>query len=109
MDVIRSRLSDDVNYSSCRASEFSVSAACHHLELFHRIQCDVDRGALTAFLLSKESVVVVATVQADVIKNAALTVEIDLVTVRALRDADARGQSKQVFKLAAEHRRRAYS
>src|SRR5258707_14183767 len=79
MDVIRSRLSDDVDYSSGRASEFRIGAACHHLELFHRIQCDVDRGALTAFLLSKESVVVVATVEADVIKNTPLPVEVDLV------------------------------
>src|SRR5258708_17772719 len=84
MDVIRSRLGDDVDYSSCRASEFSVSAACHHLELFHRIHCDVDRGALTTFLLSKESVVVVAAVQADIIKDSALTVEVDLVPVRTL-------------------------
>jgi len=63
-----SRLGDDVNYSSGRTSEFRIGATCHHLELFHCIQCDVDRGALTTFLLSKESVVVVATVQLTLLK-----------------------------------------
>src|SRR2546429_3088862 len=71
---------------SSRASEFSIGAACHHLELFHRIQCNVDRSALPALLLTKESVVVVSAVQAHVIKDSTLAVEGDLVAVGPLRN-----------------------
>ncbi len=108
MEVVRSRFGDDVDYPSRRAPEFRIGAACHYLELLHRIQSNIDRRALPALLLSEESVVVVATVQAHVIKDSTLAIEGDLVAVGALRDADAGGQSKQVFKLAAEHRRGAH-
>ena len=84
MDVIRSGLGDDVDYSSSRASEFSIGPACHHLELFHCIQRDIDCSALTTLLLSKESVVVVTTIQADIIKDSALTVEVDLIAIGTL-------------------------
>ena len=84
MEVICSRLGDDVDYSSSRAPEFRIGAAGHDLELFHRIQCDVDRSALTTLLFSKESVVVVATVEADIIEDSALAIEVDLVAVGTL-------------------------
>ena len=84
MDLIRSRLGDDVDYSPSRASEFSIGAACHYLELFHCIKCDVDRSALAALLLAEESVVVVASIQADIIKDSALSIEVDLVPIGAL-------------------------
>src|SRR6266480_6951537 len=100
MDVIRSGLGDDVDYSSSRAPEFRIGAACHHLELLHRIQCNVDRRALPTLLLTEESVVVVSAVQAHVIKDSTLAIEGDLVAVGTLGNRDAGRQGKQVFKLA---------
>ena len=41
-------------------------------------------------LLAEEPVVIVAAIEADIIENAALAGEVDLVAVRALRDADTR-------------------
>ena len=84
MDIVRSRLGDDVDNPSGRAPEFRIGAAGHYLELLHRVQRNVDRRALPALLLSEESVVVVATVQAHVVKDSTLAIEGDLVAVGTL-------------------------
>ena len=56
----------------------------------HRVERDVDGRALAAHLLAEEAVVVVAAVEADVVEDAALAGERDLVAVRPLHDAHAR-------------------
>ena len=53
-------------------------------------------------MFTEEAIVVVAAVEADVVEDAALAVDVDFVAVGALRDADAWGQSQQVFKFATE-------
>ena len=77
-----------------------------HLELLDRVERDVDRRALAAHLLAEEPVVVVAAVEADVVEDAALAGEGDLVAVGPLHDADARRERQQVLELAAQDRRR---
>ena len=62
--------------------------------------------ALAADLLAEEAVVVVAAVEADVVEDAALAGERDLVAVRPLHDADARRERQQILELAAEDRQR---
>ena len=59
---------------------------------------------MAAHLFAEEAVVVIATVEADVVEDAALAVDVDFIAVGSLRDADARSQRKEVFKLAPEDR-----
>src|SRR5581483_6093686 len=86
MHLIRSGFRNDVHYPSGRSSKFGVCAGGHDLKFLHRIQRDVDRRSLSAKLLSKKSVVVIATVQADVVEHSSLPVEVDFVPIRPLRD-----------------------
>jgi len=60
------------------------------LKLLHCFEREIDRRALAAELLAKETVVVVAAVERNVVEDAALSGEIDLVAVWSLRDTDAR-------------------
>ncbi len=106
MNGIGAGLRDHVDDAAGAAAELRVRAASRDLEFLYRFQRDVNRGALAAHLLAEESVVVVAAIQADVIENAALAVDIDFVAVRPLRDTHSGRQCQQIFKLAAEHRRR---
>ena len=68
----------------------ALRAGGDDLELLDRVERDVDGRALAARLLAEEPVVVVAAVEADVVEDAALSGERDLVAVRSLHDADAR-------------------
>jgi hypothetical protein len=104
--LIRPRLRDHVDDATRRASELGRRAAGNHLKLLHRVERDIDRHALPADLLTEEAVVEVATVQADVVEDAALPGERDLVTVRALHHTDAGRERQQVLELATEDRRR---
>src|SRR5207253_9412513 len=74
------------------------------LKLLDRVQRNVDGGPLPAGLFAEETVIVVASVKADVVEDATLSGEVDFVTIRPLSDAHARCQSEQVFEFPAEHR-----
>ena len=105
-DLVRPRLGDHVDDAPGRAAEFGVGAGRHDLKLLHGFERDVDRGALSAHLLTEKAVVVVAAVEADVVEHAALAGEGDFVAVRALDHADARREREEVFELAPQNRRR---
>ena len=85
MRLVRARLGDDVDHAAGGAAELGVGAGRDDLELLDRFERDVDGGALAAHLLAEEAVVVVAAVEADVVEDAALAGEVDLVAVRPLR------------------------
>src|SRR5439155_19271462 len=104
-DLVRARLGDDVDDAAARAAEFGAGAGRHDLKLLDGLERDVDRRALPAHLLAEETVVVVAAVEADVVEDAALPGERDLVAVRTLDDADARRQREQILELAPQNRR----
>ena len=53
---------------------------------------NIDRRALSAQLFAKETVVIVTTVQTDVIENSALAGEGNFVSIRTLDDANPRRQ-----------------
>ena len=55
-------------------------------------ESDIDGCTLATDLLAEEPVVVIATIEADVVEDAALAVEVDFVAVGALRNADARSE-----------------
>ena len=103
---VRARLRDHVDDAAGGAAEFGRRAGRDDLEFLDRVQRDVDRGALPAGLFAEEAVVVVAAVEADVVEDATLSRERDLVAIRSLDDADAGCQGEQVFELAAEDRQR---
>src|SRR5262249_31406288 len=104
VDGVGARFRDHIYNAAGGSAELGAGSARDHLEFLDRLQGDVDRGALTTCLFAEESIVVVSTVQADVIEYAALSGEVNFVTVRALGDGDAWGQRKQVLKLAPENR-----
>ena len=54
-----------------------------------RIATGVVAQVAYAGLLGEKAVVIIAAIQTDVVENAALAVEVDFITVRSLRDADA--------------------
>src|SRR5207245_4905320 len=100
MNGVGSGFRDDVDDASGAAAELRVGAARRDLEFLDSFQRDVNRGALASHLFAEESVVVVATVEADVVGDAPLPVDIDLVAVRTLSTADAGGQCEQVCEFA---------
>ena len=102
--LIGTGLRNDVDDPAGASAKLSVSAAHRDLKFFDRFQRNVNGRALAAHLLTEETVVVVAAVEADVVEDAPLPVDVDLVAVRTLSNADARGQCQQVFKFAPEHR-----
>ena len=105
---IGARLGDDVDHAARGAPKLGAGAAGHHLEFLDGIERDVDGGALPAELFTEEAVVVVAAVQADVVEDAALPVEVDFVAIGALHDADPGRQGQQIFKLPAQNGSRSH-
>jgi hypothetical protein len=99
---VGARLRDHVDDAAGGASEFRRRAARDDLELLHRVERDVDRGALAARLFAEEPVVVVAAVEADVVEDAALPGERDLVAVRSLHDRDAGREGQQILEFPPE-------
>src|SRR5579862_699210 len=103
MKIIRARLRNDIHHAASGSPKFRISPAGNDLELLHCFERDVDRSALPSQLLAEEAVVIVAAIEADVIEDAALAVDIDLVAIWPLHNADTRGHGQQVFKLSAKH------
>src|SRR5215470_13566399 len=104
MYVVCPGLCDDIDNTAGRASELGVGTTGNNLEFLYRVEGNVNCRALAAELFAEEAVVVVAAVKADVVKDAALAIEIDFVAVRALGNGNARSEGKQIFKFAPEHR-----
>src|SRR5258708_3428816 len=101
MHVVRARFGNDVYYAAGGAAEFRVGAGRDNLKLFNGLESYVDGRPLAAQLLSEESVIVIASVQTDVVENPALTCECNLVAVRTLNDAYARRESQQILEFTS--------
>src|SRR5262245_51485635 len=100
--VVRAGFCNDVDHAPSCAAILSVRTGGHDLKLFDGVHRDVDGSALAAGLFTEKAVVIVAAVEAYVVKDAALPGEIDLVTVGALRNAHPRRQGQQVLKFSAK-------
>src|SRR5262245_42565886 len=109
MNIVRAGFGNDVDDAAGGATEFSAGSVSDDLKLLDCFQRDVDGGALASELFPKKTVVVVAAVETDVIKDAALAGEIYFVAIWSLNDADARGQREEILKLASQNWRRADS
>ena len=97
-------LRNHINDTAGSSTKFRRGSSRHHLKLLDRIQRNVNSSSLSTQLLAKESVVVITTVQADVVEYSALPGKCNLITVRTLNDANSRCQSKQVFEFPSENR-----
>ncbi len=106
---VGARLGDDVDDAARRAPELGGRARRDDLKLLDGVERDIYGGALASGLLAEEAVVVVAAVEADVVEDAALPCEVDLVAVRPLHDRDVWRQGQEVFKFPAEHGQIAHS
>src|SRR5579859_5843814 len=105
MEFVRARLCNHVDHAAAGPPEFSVGTTGDYLELFNCFEGDIDGSSLAARLLAKEAVVIVPAIETDVVEDAALPVEVDLVAIRALNDAGAGRQGEKVLELAAKHGR----
>src|SRR5690348_13931380 len=103
VQLIGPRLRDHIHYAAGGTSELSGSSGCDDLELFDRVECDVDSGSLSSDLFPEEPVVVIAAVQTDVVVDSALAGEVDLIAIRTLHDANSRCERQQVFKLSSQN------
>src|SRR5213594_1778969 len=101
--VVCTGFSDDVEHTAGCAAELRAGSGSHDLELPHGFHTDVHGGPLATDLLTKESVVVVAAIERDVVEDAALPGKADLVAIRALHDADSGSERQQVFEFAPEN------
>jgi len=79
----------------------SAFAPVNDLELLDGVEGDVDRGALATGLFTKETDIVIASIKADIVKNAALAGKIDLIAVGALRYRNAWREGQKVLKLSS--------
>ena len=101
MELIGPRFRDHVHHAACGAPKFRRGSGCNHLKFLHSIERDIDSGALSANLLAKKAVIVIAAIQADVVVDSALSSEIDFVAIRTLDDAYARSKRQQIFELSS--------
>src|SRR6266849_4497308 len=101
MDSVGTRFGHYVDEAAGTTSELSRRAIRHHLELLDRVQADREGRPLAAALLAEEWVVVVRPVNRNVVVDAFLTVDRNLVAVRTLHDGDSGSERHKAQKVAA--------
>jgi hypothetical protein len=101
VEIVRSRLRDDVDEAGHGAAELGVRSVGDDDHLFHGIEVERKRRPLTAALLAEERIVEVRTIDRDVVRDAFLAVDRQLVTVGALHDGDAGGHLGELEEVAA--------
>ncbi len=101
MHVVGAGLGDDVDEAAVERPNSALAPVGHHHDLLHRVQVEGEGRPLAAALLAEERVVEVGAVHRDVVVDALLAVDRELVAVRALHDADARRELGEVEEVAA--------
>ena len=76
MYTVRAGFCNDVDDAACGATKLCVSSGRHDLEFLHCFEGNIDRCSLTTKLLAKEAVVVVTTIEADVVEDTALSAKV---------------------------------
>ena len=99
--LVGTRLGDDVDEPAGRAAELRGSALVHDDQFTDRVLVEGERGTLAAALLAEEGIVEVGAVHDEVVEDAALAVDVQLVAVRPLGNGGSRRQEGQVHKIAA--------
>ena len=94
--LVGPRLRDYVDEPAGRAAELCVGAARQHHDLLHGVEIEGERRPLAAALLAEERIVEVGAVDRDVVVNALLPGDRQLVAVGSLDDRHLRGEQRQV-------------
>ena len=106
--VVRPRLGDHVDEAAGRSAELGGGALVHHHQVLDGILVEGEGGALPAPLLAEEGVVEVGPVDDEVVEDAALAADVQLVAVGPLRYRRTRGEQGQVHEVAAVTRQRVH-
>ncbi len=101
VQVVAARLGDHVDEPAGRAAELGRGALVHHHQVLDGVLVEGERGPLAAALLAEEGIVEVGPVDDEVVEDAALAGDVQLVAVRPLRDRRAGRQQRQVQEVAA--------
>ena len=99
--VVGPRLRDHVDEPAGRAAELGGRPLVHHHEVLDGVLVEREGGPLPAPLLAEERIVEVRPVDDEVVEDAALAADVQLVAVRSLRDRRAGGEQGQVQVVAA--------
>ena len=101
VQAVGAGLGDHVDEPAGAASEFGGRAVGHHLHFLDGVQAHGKGGALAAALLAEEGIVVVGAIDGDVVVDALLPVDGDLVAIGSLHDGDAGGEGNQAEEVAS--------
>ena len=93
---VGARLRDHIHKPSGRPSELGRGTLVHHHHLLDRVLAEGEGRPLPAPLLAEEGVVEVGPVHDEVVEDAALAADVELISVGALRDRDAGSQKREV-------------
>src|SRR5262249_39235470 len=101
VNLVGARFGYDVDNAARSASEFRAGAGRDDLKFLDGIQRDIDGGPLAPGLLSKEAVVIVTAVEADVVEDCTLAGEVYFIAVGSLHYADAGREREQVLEFSS--------
>ncbi len=99
--LVGARLGDHGDEAGGGAAELGGGAVGDHHEFLHRVEVEGEGRPLAAALLAEEGVVEVGAVDRDVVLDALLAVDRELLAVRALDQRDSRGELGQLEEIAA--------
>ncbi len=99
--VVGARLGDDVDEARGGAAVLGVGPVGHDHDFGHRVEIESERGALASALLAEERIIEVRAVHRDVVLNAFLAVDRELVAVGPLDGSDAGRQLGEIEEVVA--------
>ena len=100
---VRAGLRDHVDEAAGRAAELGRRALVDDHHLLDRVLVESERRALAAPLLAEERVVEVGAVDDEVVEDAALAADVQLIAVGPLGERSARCEQGQVEEVPAVH------
>ena len=101
LEFVGAGLCDHIHKPARRPSELGRGPLVHHHDLFDGVLAEGEGGPLAAPLLAEEGVVEVGAVDDEVVEDAPLAADVELVAVGALRDRDPGGEEREVEVVAA--------
>ena len=108
VELVGAGLGDHVDEAARTAPELRRGAVGHHLKFFDGVQAYREGRALAAALLAEERIVVIRAIDGDVVVDAFLAVDGNLIAVRTLHDRDSRRERDQAEEVAPVVRQVAY-
>ena len=100
-ELVGPRLGDHVDEAARRAAELGGGALIDHHQLLDGVLIECERRALSPALLAEERIVEIGPVDDEVVEDAALAANVELVAVRSLGDGCAGCEERQVHEVAA--------